>query len=114
MVLCVEPAGEVQVEAATVTCCAAQTSPSHEPATLAPAVSPEPEHSDSCGPCTDTPLPPAPTTRPPENEHVGDITCPCMSLTFDHAAPETAIVFTNRFVVADAALIPVKTTTLLI
>lgn len=114
LVVCVEPAGHVQVEAITVKCCNGETASSRENFALALTSSQDSERGDSCGPCTDAPLSPVPITRLAGNEDVETILLTSTALAFDPAAIETEIYSASGFVAAEAALIPIKTTTLLI
>jgi hypothetical protein len=114
VVVCVEPTGQVQVEAITVNCCSGNTNLSGQTADPAFTTSAELAPGDSCGPCTDSPISPIPVIKPAANGDSNVDALASTTLAFDPAATRTEAHSANPTVAKDAALIPIKTTTLLI
>jgi hypothetical protein len=114
LVVCVEPTGQVQVEAITVDCCYGDTKSSGQTAVAALTTSPESDPGDSCGPCTDSPISPIPVIKPAGKCDASVKVLTIASLALVPTAPRTADHSASTEVAKDAALIPIKTTTLLI
>jgi hypothetical protein len=114
VVVCVESAGNVEVETLAGKCCyGATNSPDLSVAHLLMTPSPS-EAGNSCGSCTDTPIYPASLTRPETNHSVVVDALADSTLTLGAAAIATESFVPRSFVATDVALVPVKTTTLLI
>jgi len=114
VVVCFEETGQVEFETIEDKCCYGDTKPSGQTAVIVLTTSPGSEPGGSCGPCTDTAISPIPVTKPKRNGDVSVSAPPSTTLAFDRAAIETEIYSASEFVAPDAALIPIKTTTLLI
>ena len=112
--MCVEPAGNVELEALTDKCCFGTTKPTGGSAVSLRTASPASERASSCGPCTDSPISPAPITKPAKNGDVNVAALVSTALSFDPTATQTEISSFTSHVAKDAALIPIKTTALLI
>ena len=114
VVVCFEATGQVEFETIMDKCCYGDTKPSGQTAVFVLTTSSGSEPGGSCGPCTDTIISPIPVTKPARNGGVNNNAPPSTALAFDPAAIQTEIDSASEFVAADAALIPIKTTTLLI
>ena len=114
VVVCFEATGQVEFETIEDKCCYGDTKPSGQTAFFVLTTSPGSEPAGSCGPCTDTAISPIPVTKPARNGNVNSNALPSTTLAFDPAAIETEICSASPSVATDAALIPIKTTTLLI
>jgi hypothetical protein len=114
VMMCVEPAGNVEFEALADNCCFRDTKPADRSAVFLRTTSLASESASSCGPCTDSPISPAPVTKPAENGDVCVGLLVSSSFSLDPASIETEIFSVSSYVANDAALIPIKTTALLI
>jgi hypothetical protein len=114
VVVCFEETGQVEFETIKEKCCYGDTKPSGQTAVLVLTTSTGSEPAGSCGPCTDTLISPIPVTKPARNGGANSNALPSTALAFDPAAIETETYSASDFVAADTALIPIKTTTLLI
>ncbi|MFQ5511622.1 MAG: hypothetical protein ACE5EO_07210 [Candidatus Krumholzibacteriia bacterium] len=112
VVMCVEPAGKVEYEALADKCCFGTTKPATESTVVLGTASPASERGNSCGPCTDSLISPAPVTRPAKNGDVSVAALGSARLPFNPISIETEILSVTRYVAKDAALIPIKTTIL--
>jgi hypothetical protein len=113
VVICVEPAGKVEFEALADKCCFGTTKPAgRSTAFLLTVVGSE--AGGYCGPCTDSPISPAPVTKPKQSGDVGVYALVFATRLFDSTTIETNSPSVTDCVARDASLIPIKTTTLLI
>lgn len=111
VVVCIEPTGQVQVETISDECCNEDASPLAEAAALAVASDGRSIPADPCGPCTDSPISLIPVVRPSDHAATVDGTLSSFKLGFNPPVTSMAV---HASVTTDAALIPVKTTILLI
>jgi len=114
VVMCVEPAGEVKVESIADNCCYGDTDTPDRTAVSLLSALPGSDSGGPCGPCTDTPISINPVTKPARNGKASVSALSGTTLAFSPAAIRTGSRPVSQFVTADAALIPIKTTTLLI
>ncbi len=111
VVVCVEPTGQVQVETIGDQCCRGEAVPLVEAAALVVTSDRQSEPADPCGPCTDSPISPIPVVKPAGKRDAGVASPP--GAVFEIGSAATRMV-AHPSVTTDAALIPVKTTILLI
>ncbi len=114
VVMCLESTGQVQVEAITVNCCNGDTNLSGQTVVPALTTSPETDTGDSCGPCTDSPISPIPVIKPAGKSNASVNALANTTLALDPAATRTEDHSASPAVAKHAALILIKTTTLLI
>jgi hypothetical protein len=114
LVVCVESAGQVQIEPATIDCCADESTQARRDAGELFIASLATESGDSCGPCTDVPLEAAPVIRPASDEHACATVPAASVLTFDPATIRAGDYTARQVASTDLSFIPIKTTTLLI
>ncbi|UCG51638.1 MAG: hypothetical protein JSW58_15870 [Candidatus Latescibacterota bacterium] len=114
LVVCFEAAGQVRVEIVADKCCYGDTKSSGKTSGFLLETSPKSKQDNSCGPCLDTPISPVPVTKPSRNGDIIVHAFPNTTLVFDPATIETGSYSAAELVTTDAALIPIKTTILLI
>ena len=110
VVVCYEPSGRIEFETVEDACCATglEAAESGGPVALRSTLP-----DDTCGPCTDAPVTPAPVTKP---ARAGDIPLAAHSTRVILDTPSAIALrpSAGRFVATTAALIALRTTTLLI
>jgi len=114
VVVCIEPAGQVKVENIADDCCYGGTNTSDRTADTLLKTSPGSVPAGSCGPCSDTPISPNPVTKPSRNGDVSVSALPSTTLALDPSAIGMESYAANLSDTTDAALVLIKTTTLLI
>jgi hypothetical protein len=114
VVMCFEEDGNVEFEAMADNCCYGDAKPAGQTAVFLRTTSPRSEPASSCGPCTDSPISPGPVTKPGKNGDVSGAALVSTTLAFDLTTTKTEIFSVTSYVAKDAALIPIKTTALLI
>ena len=114
VVVCLEATGQVKFEAIQDKCCYGEAKPSNPAAFFVLPTWRGPEPDGSCGPCTDTLISPVQVTKPTKNRGASVSALPSATLVLDSAAIKTEARLAGQAVNTDAALILIKTTTLLI
>jgi len=114
VVVCSEAAGQVAVENIENACCYGDSSPVNQATDFVFTSLPGSGPGGSCGPCTDAPLSLIPVTKTARNGDGCIDALPVATLAFDSAAIVTKTCSGSEFVATNAALISIKTTTLLI
>ena len=109
LVVCLEPSGEVNYEAFRGDCCEGEA-PGEDALSAGLC---ESNAAESCGPCTDTTISPTQVWRPVQDS-VAPATFECTGSSHDPAAVKSRVATVSSPAAARAALIPVKTTALLI
>ena len=119
LIICVDHAGHVEVETVGDGCCGGGTNSSEQPTIAVLTALTSVNSTSTCGPCTDTLILSAPIIRTERYGDSTDIALSCDALPFNtlscgpKAVPGLAR-SASRFASADVALVPTRTTTLLI
>ena len=111
LVVCIEPSGQVGYETVDDECCSGDNQPSRA-APVVLVASAKSETTDSCGPCTDTPVRSLLVTRPDGNGDVG--TSPCVGTIPAFVAATARTCSGSHPIDTAVSLGSVKTTALLI
>ena len=114
VVVCLEATGQVKFEAIQDKCCYGEAKPSNQAAFFVLPTWRGSEPDGSCGPCTDTLISPVQVTKPTKNRGASVSALPSTTLILEPAAIRTEVLSEGQIVSTDAALILIKTTTLLI
>ena len=114
LVICFGEAGHVELERMRDGCCDEPTRTAVQTAVVIFTESNTSSDQDSCGPCTDSAILPGPVTKPSEIGVADDYATTCAILVFIPVIDTPLDYLTEPYSSADAAFIPISTTTLLI